>query len=167
MQLPNIAIMAFQMGITQAQGAGVEGDDILGLTVKACEDQNQPSVIISGDADFLQLVSPLTSVYSPLQYAKPRHITYENMKDAKGLEPWQWLEYKALLGDKSDDIPGVDGVGKKTALSVLQRFGTVAAFNVAVAESKHKPNAYEKRILNGGAAFQKAKSLMDLILEST
>lgn len=105
---------------------GFEADDILGTISKMAEESDIFSLIITGDKDALQLVSPKTNVMltkkgiSEMETYDPRRI-----KERYGVSPEAIADLKGLMGDKSDNIPGVPGVGEKTAMKLLKEFGSV------------------------------------------
>ncbi len=125
-QVPLIKDVCRAMGITVLEAPGYEADDILGtLSTKAAkEDFN--CLIISGDTDILQMVSPHISVMLPKKGISET-ITFneEKVVEKYGLLPKQLIDYKALKGDPSDNIPGVPGIGDKTAVALLQEYGNV------------------------------------------
>ncbi|MBI2936541.1 MAG: DNA polymerase I, partial [Chloroflexi bacterium] len=103
-----------------------EADDLLGTLSAQAEAMNTDTVILTGDTDTLQLVSPRVRVL--LQYRIAEQVLFDVSRVRErygGLTPAQLIHLKALRGDPSDNIPGVPGVGEKTALQLLQRFGTV------------------------------------------
>lgn len=110
---------------------GFEADDIIGTLAKqAAEVQNEKGVqtiIISGDLDTLQLVTPRTNVYALRKGVKDVVLYDENLVKEKfqGLTPEQILDFKALRGDPSDNIPGVRTVGEKTAIKLIKEFGSL------------------------------------------
>lgn len=103
------------LGIKNVFPGVMEGDDIMSWLSENLEGNN---VIVSVDQDFLQLVQETVSVYSPI---KDIHITQENFTHIMGVDVEDFLNYKALLGDKSDNIPGIPKVGEKTAKKILSR----------------------------------------------
>ncbi len=107
---------------------GYEADDILGSLSQQATGQGLDTVIITGDADVMQLVSPRVKVF----YPKPGGsfsdaILYDEkaVSSKYGIGPKFIADFKALVGDKSDNIPGVSGIGNKTAVSLIQRFGGI------------------------------------------
>ena len=107
---------------------GYEADDILGALSTQAARQNIETVILTGDADMMQLVSPLVKVYYPRPGGSfSDAILYDEaaVKQKYGVEPVLIADLKALKGDPSDNIPGVAGVGEKTALKLVQQFGPV------------------------------------------
>jgi len=108
------------------QHEGYEADDILGWMSKAAEASGINSLLVTGDKDALQLISPLTGVlFTKKGISVLKSYDEKELKSEYGLEPWQMIELKALMGDSSDNIPGVPGIGEKTALSLISRYGSV------------------------------------------
>jgi DNA polymerase-1 len=105
---------------------GFEADDILGTLSKKGEESGIFSIIVTGDKDALQLVSSNTNVMLTIKGISEMEV-YDNekVKERYGILPKAVAEMKGLMGDKSDNIPGVPGIGKKTAAKLIQEFGTV------------------------------------------
>ncbi len=103
---------------------GYEADDILGTISKRAEQEEAFCYILTGDRDSLQLINDHTSV---LLISKGETVSYnqEVFKEKYGIDPPQLVDAKALMGDQSDNIPGVPGVGEKTALPLIARFGSL------------------------------------------
>ncbi len=123
-QLPYIKKIIGLMGITIIEKEGYEADDIIGTISAICTKENAHCYISTGDRDSFQLINDNVTV----RLAKtkgdivctPEYIMYEY-----GVKPRQMIEVKALMGDASDNIPGVSGIGEKTALSLIQNFDSV------------------------------------------
>jgi DNA polymerase-1 len=128
---------------------GYEADDILGWLSKSAEDSGIGSLIVTGDKDALQLVSHDVSVLLTKRGISEVHsFNLDELKREYGLEPWQMIELKALMGDSSDNIPGVPGVGEKTALSLIHQYGSVQGVFDHIEEIKGvklKENLYNNR----------------------
>ena len=118
-------------GVPVFERSGFEADDIIGTVTKITEDRRDlPGVeiiIISGDADNFQLVDSKTKVYFLKRGVKDIVLYDKNLVEEKygGLRPEQLLDFRALKGDPSDNIPGVPGVGEKTAISLIKEFGSL------------------------------------------
>ncbi|MDP3878696.1 MAG: DNA polymerase I [Dehalococcoidales bacterium] len=119
-------VEAFNIPIFELDG--YEADDILGALSRQASEQDIDTIIVTGDADTMQLVSPRVRVL----YPKPRGsfsdtILYDEktVKEKYGVEPRQITDLKALVGDPSDNIPGVSGIGEKTAVKLIQQFDSV------------------------------------------
>ena len=126
-QLPVLKELLTFMGYKVVEKAGWEADDILGTLSVQMKDGDK-CFIATGDRDSLQLVSDTTTVLlASTKMGKTQTIPYNKakIKEDYGVEPWQMIEIKALQGDSSDNIPGVAGVGPKTAGDLIQRFGSV------------------------------------------
>ena len=117
---------AFNMPVFEEPG--FEADDVLGTLARQAKEQGIETYIATLDSDLLQLVEPGVQVfmYRPYIKAAPA-VTYDEdaVRERYGLEPAQIPDYKGLKGDTSDNIPGVPGIGEKTATKLLQQFGTV------------------------------------------
>ncbi len=105
-----------------------EADDILATLALQAEAEGVDTVIVTGDRDILQVVDDhITVLTSGRFFSDTIYYTPESVKAKYGLEPKQLVDYKALIGDKSDNIPGVKGIGEKGATELLQRYGTMDA----------------------------------------
>ncbi len=116
------------MGYTVIECEGFEADDILGTLATLCENTGNQCVIATGDKDSLQLISASVKVVlSATRMGAPEIISYDKtaLFEKYGLTPEQMIELKALMGDSSDNIPGVAGVGEKTATDLISRFGSI------------------------------------------
>jgi DNA polymerase-1 len=105
---------------------GYEADDIIGTAVKLAEKEGMISYAITPDKDYMQLVTEKTIVARPGRSTD--EVEFYNVKkviEKYGFEPKQMIDYLALVGDSSDNVPGVKGIGEKTALPLIQQFGTI------------------------------------------
>jgi len=109
------------LGVTQLVIHEVEGDDLIGIAADALS-ETANVVVVSSDQDLYQLLSDKVSQYDPI---KKKHFTLQDFVTKYGIQPSQWVDVKALMGDTNDDIPGVPGVGEKTALKLVRDCGTV------------------------------------------
>lgn len=126
-QMPVLKDLLTYLGYTVVEKAGYEADDILG-TLSAHVTGDDKCFIATGDRDSLQLVSDNTTVLlASTKMGKAVTVHYDKAKlmEDYGVEPKQMIEIKALMGDSSDNIPGVAGVGQKTAGDLIQRFGNI------------------------------------------
>ncbi len=124
-QIERIRQMVDAFNIPRLEMEGFEADDVLGSTARWAAHQGLGVKIITGDRDLLQLVDERTIVY--LAGDDQNYITVEDVQQKLHVRPDQVVDYKAIVGDKSDNIPGVPGVGEKTAESLLARFDTLDA----------------------------------------
>ncbi len=103
---------------------GYEADDIIGTISKQSAQKNVQTIIVSGDRDLLQLVNSHVLVLAPiLGITKMALYDEAKVKEKYGLNPSQFIDYKALVGDASDNYPGVSGIGPKTASELLNKYG--------------------------------------------
>ena len=127
-QMPILKEVLDDMGIRRYELEGYEADDILGTAASICEKDGWECVIVTGDKDSLQLVSEGTTVCnvkSRMGQTETILYTPETFAQEYGFAPKGMVDLKALMGDSSDNIPGVPGVGEKTALDLVRRYGTV------------------------------------------
>lgn len=126
-QVPIVKEVAKALDIPIFELDGFEADDLIGtITKRAEEETNFESYIVTGDMDSLQLVSKRTKVYSMSRGLNDSTTYDESQVELRyGLKPNQIVDYKALRGDVSDNIPGVKGIGEKTATELLQNFKTL------------------------------------------
>lgn len=102
-----------------------EADDIMGTLARLAKEQGIETCLISSDLDMLQLVNDMTTVYAIKSGSKIEAFDIPYFEDKYGLKTSQFLDLKSLMGDSSDNIPGVPGVGKKTAVALLSAYGTL------------------------------------------
>lgn len=156
-QVPLMKEVLFAMGIEIVQQEGYEADDLLGTLAKRCEQEGMDVTIVSGDRDLLQLATEHTKIRIPKTKGGRTLIEDYYTKDViekYQVEPWQIVELKALMGDTADNIPGIPGVGEKTATKMIVQFGTVE--NAYAHLEEVKPNKareslrenYDKAVLS-------------------
>ena len=122
-QFPLIKEMLDAMKIKYIEVPGIEADDIIGTVSKKCLGKK---IILSGDRDLLQLIDEDTTVWLTKKgVSEVDKVDEERLNELFGLKPFQIIDLKALMGDTSDNIPGVKGIGEKTALSLLEKYQTV------------------------------------------
>ena len=125
MQFPIIKELLRVMNIPIVQKDGIEADDILGAIAKKEGKKGNKIIILTGDRDYFQLVDMNVNIrYPKTIMGKTEYIIYDNYKvnEEYGLTPEKLIEVKALMGDASDNIPGVKGIGEKTALKLIIQF---------------------------------------------
>ncbi len=122
-QIGRIREMVDAFNIPRLEMEGFEADDVLGSIARIANEQGLGVKIITGDRDLLQLVNDRTTVY--LAGDDQNYITDEDVIKKLGVRPNQVVDYKSLVGDKSDNIPGVPGIGEKTAVALIEKFGTL------------------------------------------
>lgn len=127
-QMPILKELLVSLGYKLISFEGYEADDILGTFAKYCEDKGYECVLATGDRDSLQLVSKNVNVrIASTKFGKAESTFYDEdkVKEVYGVTPLKLIDVKALQGDASDNIPGVKGVGEKTARELIAKFGSI------------------------------------------
>jgi DNA polymerase-1 len=132
-QMPFFADISQALGLPVLQCVGYEADDIIATLTAKLSAQNNPVVIVSGDKDLMQLVSSTVQIWDTM---KDKHYGPDEVIEKFGVPPEQVTEILALTGDTSDNIPGVDGVGPKTASQLVQKFDSVEGVIAAIESLK-------------------------------
>lgn len=188
-QLPYLKMALKTLGIRQMHAINYEADDLAGVLVNRDTEPEAPRriMMVTGDKDWIQLVRPGVGWLDPVRNQKltaatlPQRLGWNPAKgklmigDGKSVEGWigvpsakAWLEMKCLMGDVSDDIPGVGGIGEKGAIELLTRFGSVNAFmNGIIDHSINREGLPQKFIdlaenMEKRDNFQRNMILMDL-----
>ena len=150
-QMPVMKVVLRAMNIPIYECQGWEADDVIGTVSRLCADADWDCVILTGDRDSLQLVNDRVTVkLVRTQGGQTRSVNYDpaTFEAEYGLEPIRLIDLKALMGDSSDNIPGVAGVGPKTATELLHRFGTLDGIYENLTPQNMKGKLYEK-LVNG------------------
>ncbi len=150
-QMPVMKDVLRAMNIPIYECQGWEADDVIGTVSRLCADADWDCVILTGDRDSLQLVNDRVTVkLVRTQGGQTRSVNYDpaTFEAEYGLEPIRLIDLKALMGDSSDNIPGVAGVGPKTATELLHRFGTLDGIYENLTPQNMKGKLYEK-LVNG------------------
>ena len=129
-QMPVLKELLADLGYREVTAEGWEADDILGTLAAACDARKDDCFLATGDRDSLQLASESTTVLLAIQ-------------EKYGIQPRQLIEGKSLMGDTSDNIPGVRGIGEKTALALVQKFGTLENVYANIDDKVIKPKQRE------------------------
>ena len=163
MQLPYVKQLLTLLGIPVITCEGYEADDILGTLAAACTAQDADCVILTGDRDSLQLVSDhvtvrLTTNKETIPY------TPERFQEEYGFAPLSLIDLKALMGDSSDNISGVAGVGQKTASKLIQAWGTVENLYAHLDEAGLTKSVYNK-LTAGQDAAKESKWLATIVTD--
>lgn len=127
-QVPLLKEVLKAMGVTYLERPGYEADDILGTLAKRAEKEGLQVALVSGDRDLLQIADDMVKVRIPKTKRGGTEIEDYNTQDVidkYGVTPAQIIDLKGLMGDSSDNIPGVPGIGEKTAVKILSEFGSV------------------------------------------
>jgi len=147
MQFRRIDQFLETLDIPTYSAEGYEADDVLAALAEQAEGQGLQTLIVTGDTDTFQLVGPNVRVLAPGRSFSDTIVYDEKrIRERYGLEPVQLIDYKALVGDTSDNVPGVRGIGAKTATKLLQEYGSVEAIYEHLDEvsSNRFRNALEK-----------------------
>lgn len=123
-QIPVIEEILAALGVPMVRAEGYEADDVIATLCRRCREADRPAAILSGDKDLLQLVG------GPVTVLKPENSGFSELKadavhEKWGVWPEQIIDYLALVGDASDNVPGVKGIGEKTAAKLLSAYGTL------------------------------------------
>ena len=162
-QMPKIKELLTALGIRIVELEGYEADDILGTISKLCKDNNSECFILTGDRDNLQLINDKVSVR--LATTKETILfTPEKFNEVYGLEPLQLIDLKALMGDSSDNIPGVAGIGEKTATTLITEYGSVENLYENL-DSVTATKSVLAKLENGKDAAFQSKWLATIVLD--
>ncbi|MBU1163261.1 MAG: DNA polymerase I, partial [Proteobacteria bacterium] len=121
-QIPYIKDITKGFNIPVVEMSGYEADDLIGTLARKAEDAGFSVIMVTGDKDFMQLVTKNSIIWDPM---KEKTIDSDFIKDTYGLEPGQMVDVMGLSGDSADNIPGVPGIGPKTAASLIKTFGSI------------------------------------------
>ena len=149
MQMPVMKDVLRAMNIPIYECKGWEADDVIGTVGKICSNNEWECVVVTGDRDSLQLIDE--NVHIKLVISKPGQTTYtlynkDVFEQEYGFEPKKLIDLKALMGDSSDNIPGVKGIGEKTAKTLLQKFGSLDGVYENLDDASIKPKMREKLV---------------------
>ena len=167
-QMPVLKKVLDAMDIPRYELAGFEADDLLGSISRRCETAGWECVVVTGDKDSLQLVTDHTKVKlvsTRMGQTTTRDMTPETFREAYGFDPIHIIDLKALMGDASDNIPGVKGVGEKTAMALIQKYQTVDALYEAMPDIEAKPAAI-KRLAEGEADARMSYRLATILTDA-
>ena len=146
-QLPVMKEVLDAMGLTRCELAGYEADDLIGTISRRADEHGDSCVIVTGDRDSLQLVGGGTTVrLVSTRMGQTTYETYdtEKFREKYGFDPIYLIDLKALMGDSSDNIPGVPGIGEKTAMQLLHDFGSLDGVYAHLDDPKIKKGARTK-----------------------
>lgn len=148
-QYETLTTVLEQLDVQQFTIPPHEADDVIGsLSAKWDEEKESACYIYSNDKDFLQLLSETTSQIIAQRKGEQLY-TKALFNEEYGIEPKQWIDVKALLGDTSDNIPGCPGVGQKSALPLIQDYQSIEQLFSQLDELDKKYNRYKKKLVSG------------------
>ena len=156
MQMPVMKDILRAMNIPIYECQGWEADDVIGTVGRICSNNEWECVIVTGDRDSLQLIDE--NVHVKLVISKPGQTTQtlytrEKFQEEYGFEPKKLIDLKALMGDSSDNIPGVAGVGPKTASDLLMKFGSLDGVYENIEDKSIRPKLREKLVADRDNAY--------------
>lgn len=154
-QMPVIKEVLDAMNIKRLEYEGYEADDIIGSVALCAEKEEMGVVIVTGDRDALQLAADRTIIKIPTTKGgktETNDYDYNKVVEKYGVTPLQFIDVKGLMGDASDNIPGVPGIGEKTAISLIQQFGSIEKIYEKI-EEVGKKGVREKLEANKELAF--------------
>lgn len=124
-QIPYLYRLFQAFGCFILKVPGLEADDLIGSVVQQWASSQLHCYIVSGDKDFMQLVNDDVSLYIPQKASDPKIVDINGVYDKFGVEPHQVIDLLAIMGDSSDNVPGVKGIGEKGAAKLIQTFGSL------------------------------------------
>lgn len=162
-QLPVAKELLAAMGFHVLEEEGYEADDILGTVSAMCERQGVPCYLMTGDRDALQLISDTTHI---LLATNTETVDTDRaaFREKYGVEPEQFVDVKALMGDSSDNIPGVPGIGEKTALKLIASYGSLDGVYAALPGAKETPSVLRK-LTEGKESAYRSQTLARIFRE--
>ena len=147
MQVPVLKEVLDALRIPRYELEGWEADDLIGTISRRCEAADWECVVVTGDKDSLQLITDRTKVKlvsTRMGQTTTKDMTEAAFREQYGFDPIHMIDLKALMGDASDNIPGVPGIGEKTAMDLIQKYGSIDALYAAMPEVDAKPAALKK-----------------------
>ena len=161
-QDPIIRELIARMEIPILECPGYEADDILGTISLACEGADRQALLVTGDRDSFQLAGAHTTIlYTRKGISDTCRVTPEYVRETYGVEPRQLIDVKSLMGDASDNIPGVTGVGEKTALRLIQTYGSLEE-TLEKAQTQEKGKLRE-RLIGGAEQARMSRRLAEIV----
>ncbi|MCB0384809.1 MAG: DNA polymerase I, partial [Bdellovibrionales bacterium] len=160
-QVPYVRKLSELIGIPVLDKEGFEADDVIGTLTRLGRDRDMEVIIVSGDKDFAQLVGPFVTMYDTM-----KNVRYDEqgVVDKWGVSPEQIIDYLALVGDSSDNIPGVKGVGPKGAQKLLAEFKTLDGIYENL--DKISGKALKEKLKNAKDEAYLAKKLVTIVQDA-
>ena len=163
-QLDHLWKLLEALNLPNISKAGFEADDVIGTLAKEGEAKGLDVFIFSGDKDFAQLITEHVFLYSPIvRSTEINIIDPEGVKEKWGVPPEKFIDYLGLMGDASDNIPGVMGVGKKTAAKLVQEYGSLETALENAENIKNK--RVREGLLNGVENAHLSKELVTIVTD--
>jgi DNA polymerase-1 len=159
-QIPYMRQLTDALGLFSIDLAGYEADDVIGSLAQFGRDHDLEVTIVSGDKDFAQLVGPCVTLYDTM---KDTRLDSDGVMAKWGVRPDQIIDYLAIVGDTSDNIPGVKGVGPKGAVKLLSEYGTLDAIYENI--EKVLPPGVRSKMLESKESAYMAKRLLKIVCD--
>ena len=160
-QVPVIEEILAALGIASVRADGYEADDVIATLAERCRATGRPCWILSGDKDILQLIGGNVRLLSQERGASDLiEYSRERVFESKGVYPEQIVDFLALTGDSSDNVPGVAGIGEKTAQKLLTQFGDLASVYGRIGEVS--PESLRKKLVAGKDSAMLSRELVTL-----
>lgn len=164
MEIPILKDILDAMNIRRVELEGYEADDIIGTLAKMSEDSGLETFVFTGDKDQLQLATEATKiVYTKRGVSDFDIFDHDSFCEAYGFTPLQFIDYKGLAGDSSDNIPGIPGVGGKTATKLIQQFGSVEDIIASVDDIK--PAGLQAKVRDNAQQAMMSKRLATIMTQ--
>ena len=161
MQMPYLKEILADMGIAVLSAEGFEADDILGTLAGACDAQGAECFVMTGDRDSLQLISDHVTVRL-VKTKETIAYTPERFREEYGFAPVGIIDLKALMGDSSDNIPGIKGVGEKSAMPLIRTWGTIENLYDHISEVQGTEK-FRQKLLDGRHDAEESKWLATIV----
>lgn len=173
-QMPVLKEVLDDLNIPRYELEGYEADDLLGTISRKCEAAGWDCVVVTGDKDSLQLITDHTKVKlvsTRMGQTTTKDMTPEAFREAYGFDPIHMIDLKALMGDTSDNIPGVRGIGEKTAMGLVQTYGSIDALYDAMPEIRTGPDTPAKpgvikKLSEGKADAEQSRFLATIVTDA-
>ena len=162
MEFPLIKDILSAMNIKQLEIDGFEADDIIGTLAKESEEKGLSPLVVTGDKDALQLASDKTRIMITRKGITEFDLyDREKMLERYDLTPEQFIDLKGLMGDQSDNIPGIPGIGEKTGIKLLKQFGSVA--ELLARSDEIKPEKLKQKVEDNASLAAMSRRLATII----
>ena len=168
MQMPVLKEVLDALNIPRYELAGWEADDLIGTISRKCEAADWECVVVTGDKDSLQLITDKTKVKlvsTRMGQTTTKDMTPDAFREQYGFAPIHMIDLKALMGDSSDNIPGVAGVGEKTAMDLIQKYESIETLYAKMPDIEAKPAAL-KKLQAGEAAARHSYWLATIVTDA-
>ncbi len=167
-QMPILKEVLDAMDIPRYELAGFEADDLIGTISRSCEKDGWECTVVTGDKDSLQLITDRTKVKlvsTRMGQTTTKDMTPDVFRAEYGFDPIHMIDLKALMGDTSDNIPGVPGVGEKTAMTLIGQYGSIDAIYTAMPTVDAKP-AMLKKLQEGEESARMSYRLATIVTDA-